>query len=237
MRKMNIKKVTPMNHKTFLLFFVFLYFATVALALSSQGEKDSKATNNLCSFVIDKLQERYDSTTDISAYFDQETRIPGDPEPIKASGRVFFKRPYLMRWDYERPEKQLIVTSGSNVYVYEKEAGQVSILSRKQFLSTRISRAFFFGKGDIRRDFKVIGCMLTKEGWVLKLEPKEPIPQLKRLKLTLDKNDFLVKKTEIEDQMGSTTLIVFKEIKVNQNIPRKLFHFIPPKDVEIFTAG
>ncbi len=190
-----------------------------------------------CTFVIDGLQKRYDSTRDISAQFFQETIVPGDPEPVKASGRVYFKRPHLMRWDYEKPEKQLIVTSGTRVYVFEPEANQVSILSRKQFLSTKVSRAFFFGKGDIQRDFKVKGCMLTRDGWVLSLEPKQSIVQLKSLKLTIDKKDFLVKKTEIEDQMGSRTIIIFRNIRVNTNMDPKLFEFTPPKGVEIFNAG
>ncbi len=216
---------------------MFFCLLQISYASSSPSNKYEDKKKGLCDFVINRLQKSYESTIDISAHFIQETRIPGDPEPVKASGKVFFKRPYLMRWDYDAPEKQLIVTSGSKVYVYEVEAHQVSIISRKQFLSTRISRAFFFGKGDIRRDFKVIECILTPKGWMLTLEPREPIPQLKTLKLTLDKKSFIVKKTEIVDQMGSHTIISFKDIKINHKIPQRLFHFVPPKDVEIFNAG
>ncbi len=219
------------------IFILLTQYSNTVYGSSSPNKPNLSSKKGICSFVIDRLQKKYESTTDISARFIQETSIPGDTEIVKASGRVYFKRPYLMRWDYEKPDKQLIVTSGTRVYVYEIEANQVSVISRKQFLSTKISKAFFFGKGDIRRDFKVIGCSLTKEGWVLRLEPKEPIPQLKSLKLTVDKNTFLVKKTEIEDQMGSRTVIYFNDIKVNQGISPELFHFVPPKGVEIFNAG
>ncbi len=212
---------------------LFTLFLSVALL---EGGTAWAGPQKPCDLVIRKLQKRYNSTKDIKADFVQETRVPGDQQPITASGAVYFKRPHLMRWDYVTPEKELIVTSGTKVYVYEPEANQVSVLSRKQFLSSRLSRAFFFGKGDIERDFRVIGCLITREGWVLKLEPREPVPQIRRLRLTLDRENFLIKKTEIEDQMGSKTVILFKKIKVNTGVDPKLFQFVPPEGVEIFNA-
>ncbi len=190
-----------------------------------------------CDFLIERLQKRYESTKDISGDFIQKTTVPGDPEPVMASGKVYFKRPYLMRWDYEKPDRQLLVTSGEKVYLYEIDAKQVSVLSRKQFLSTKISRAFFLGKGDIRRDFVVVGCTLGPDGWVLRLRPKEPIPQLKSLELTIDKDNYLVKKTVIEDQMGGTTSIIFNKTKVNTGLDPDLFKFKIPKGVRVFHAG
>ena len=214
-----------------------IVFGLGIASFSSANDKTIETNQRACRFITDKLQKSYESFKDISATFVQQTIIPGDPEPVRASGRVFFKRPYLMRWDYETPERQLIVTSGSKVYVYEIEAKQVNVLSRKQFLSTKVSRAFFFGKGDIQRDFKVIGCTLTEDGWVLELQPREPIPQLKTLRLTIDKDRFLVKKTEIEDQMGSKTVIAFNDIRINANLGKKLFTFRIPKGVEVFNAN
>jgi len=190
-----------------------------------------------CDFIIDKLQKRYEKTRDVSAKFIQKTTVPGDPEPVRASGRVYFKRPHLMRWDYEEPERQLLVTSDDKVYLYEIDAKQVSVLSRKQFLSTKISRAFFLGKGDLRRDFNVLGCFKSPEGWILSLAPKQQIPQLKTLELTIDKNNFLVKKTVIQDQMGGTTTIVFQDIKVDTGLDPELFKFQIPKGVSVFNAG
>ncbi len=224
------------------LILVTLSILTVFLALSTASLSSANYTTietgqRACRFITDKLQKNYESFRDISATFVQQTIIPGDPEPVRASGKVFFKRPYLMRWDYETPERQLIVTSGSKVYVYEIEAKQVNVLSRKQFLSTKVSRAFFFGKGDIQRDFSVVGCTLTEDGWVLELQPREPIPQLKTLLLTIDKDRFLVKKTEIEDQMGSKTVIAFRDIRINTNLRKKLFSFKVPKGVEVFNAN
>ncbi len=184
--------------------------------------------------IIDSLQERYNKTFDITASFKQTTFTLGDPNGINATGRVYFKRPHLMRWDYKEPEEQLIVTSDKNVYLYEKEAEQVSVLSRDRFLSSKLSRAFFFGKGDIRRDFFVDECKENNQLLELKLRPKTKIPQLRVLFLFVDPKSFLVKKTILEDQMGGKTIIEFLNIKVNKGLSNELFHFKPPKGVEVF---
>ncbi len=186
--------------------------------------------------LVDTLQKRYEQTAAIAADFRQVTYAPGDPEGVRAEGKVYFKRPYLMRWDYKKPSRQVIVTSGKDVYIYEEEANQVTILPRDQLLSTEISRAFFFGKGDLRRDFKVEPPPhnIGNGGWSLCLIPKRQVLQMKMIVLTLDPDRHIVKKILIEDQMGGKTLIKFYNIKVNPKLSGALFKFVPPEGAEIY---
>ncbi len=213
-----------------IIFLVFLLF--LSQPHSSQADVQGDRTEKL----IDVLQKRYDQTIAISADFKQKTYAAGDPDGILAQGKVYFKRPHLMRWEYEKPDRQLIVTSGKDVYIYEIQARQVTILPRKQFLSSEISRAFFFGKGDLRRDFNVVPVPedFPDPSWSLCLVPKRQIPQLKRLFITLDPRSHLVKKVIIEDQMGGKTIIEFSNIRINRDLPAGLFRFTIPKGVEVY---
>ncbi len=188
------------------------------------------------STLIDILQKRYDQTTAISARFRQQTYAPGDPKGVYAQGIVYFKRPHLMRWEYEKPAKQLIVTSGINVYIYEIEAKQVTIIPRDQFLSSEISKAFFFGRGDLRHDFKVVPAPkdFGDPKWSLCLIPKRQVPQLKRLFVTLDSRSHLVSRIVIEDQMGGRTVIEFSDIRINPRLSPSLFRFSIPEGVEVY---
>ena len=188
--------------------------------------------------VIKYVQQRYDSTRDISALFTQETYSPGASQPVMAAGKVFFMRPQMMRWEYEKPDPQLIVTSGDQVYVYEKEAEQVMVLPRKRFLSSEVSRAFFFGKGSLETFFKVSTdeqCSLGKT-WCLRLEPRKKTGNLKELKLIIDPETHLIQEMWISDELSSRTHIRFRDIKVNQRLSADLFKFTPPPGVEIYRA-
>ncbi len=210
-----------------------LLFLVITLGLFTQGT--AHAGHDL-SAVVRMLQESYENTNDVTADFIQKTWAAGARKPVVAQGIVYFKRPCLMRWEYEKPSPQLIVTSGKEVYVYEKDANQVMILSRRQFLSSEISRAFFLGKGDLERYFhvKMDGPPGKDQEWSLLLVPRKPVPQVKSMRLLLDPVSHLVKEVSIEDQLGGRTHLVFSRIRLNQGLPDSLFEFEPPENIEIY---
>jgi outer membrane lipoprotein carrier protein len=184
------------------------------------------------------LQSSYENTSDIAAEFVQETTPAGATEGLQATGRVYFKRPWLMRWEYRTPDPQLIVTCGNVVYVYEEEANQVMILPREQFLSTEISRAFFFGKGDLEKSFRAEAPTpdWPQASWTLKLIPRDSVPQVRTLWITLNPESHLVSEMVLEDQLGGRTRIILKDVEVNTGVEASLFQFIPPPGVEIYRA-
>lgn len=184
------------------------------------------------------LQKKYETTTDITSDFEQETFASGSSEGLKAKGKVYFSRPHQMRWEYSQPEPQLIVTSGEEVYVFEKEANQVMVVPRDQLLSTEISKAFFFGKGDLKRYFIVEHPVEGQSDarWMLKLIPRNPVPQVCIIWIVVDSDTHLVKEMWLEDQLGGRTHLVFSNIKVNKGLSHDLFRFVPPPGVEIYRA-
>jgi outer membrane lipoprotein carrier protein len=182
------------------------------------------------------LQKKYETTTDITSNFEQETFASGSSEGLKAEGKVYFNRPHQMRWEYSQPEPQLIVTSGKEVYVYEEEANQVMVVPRDQLLSTEISKAFFFGKGDLKRYFIVEHPVEGQPDakWMLKLIPRNPVPQVYTIWIVVDSDTHLVKEMWLEDQLGGRTHLVFSNVKVNKGLSNDLFRFVPPPGVEIY---
>jgi outer membrane lipoprotein carrier protein len=215
------------------LFYLFLLIVMVfTLVSKSMAEGLSGREEDLVSM----LQKKYEATTDITSHFEQETFASGSSEGLKAEGKVYFKRPHQMRWEYRQPEPQLIVTGGQEVYVYEEEANQVMVLPRDQLLSTEISRAFFFGKGDLKRFFIVEHPVKGQADarWMLKLTPRNPVPQVCTIWIVVDSDTHLVKEMWLEDQLGGRTHLVFSDVKVNKGLPDGLFQFVPPPGVEIY---
>ncbi len=219
-------------HNMRLFYFLLLIIMVFTPVSKSLAEGLSKRGEDL----VLLLQKKYETTTDITSNFEQETFASGSSEGLKAKGKVYFSRPHQMRWEYSQPEPQLIVTSGKEVYVYEKEANQVMVVPRDQLLSTEISKAFFFGKGDLKRYFIVEHPVEGQPDakWMLKLIPRNPVPQVCTIWIVVDSDTHLVKEMWLEDQLGGRTHLVFSNVKVNKGLSNDLFRFVPPPGVEIY---
>jgi len=220
------------NIRFIYLFLVFVMVLSLVPEVSAGGRPDQGKR------LVSLLQKRYENTTDISSRFTQETFSPGVSEAVKAEGTVYFKRPHMMRWEYSLPEPQLIVTSGREVYVYEKEARQVMVYPGDRLLSSDISKAFFFGKGDLKRLFTVEYPVTGRSGdkWMLKLTPKKSSSQIRTIWIKLDPKTCLIREMWLENQLSGKTHLVFSDIKVNKGLSDALFRFVSPQGVKVYRA-
>lgn len=189
------------------------------------------------------MQLAHRNMQDMAAYFYQETLAPGNPNPVRAEGHVYMKRPDFMRWDYVKPEPQVVVVNEKAVYVYEKEVNQVMVMNREQFLSAEITRAFFGGDGELTRYFYIDtpGRGMANVPWTLKLVPipdktaqAEGMSRIKALWLTLNEDTHLISSIRIEDQAGTRINISFQDMRLNGKLPDDLFRFEIPPGAEVF---
>lgn len=189
------------------------------------------------------MQLAHKHMQDMSAYFYQETLAPGNSHPVRAEGHVYMKRPDSMRWDYVKPDAQVVVVNDEAVYVYEKEVNQVMVMNREQFLSAEITRAFFGGDGELTRYFYIgsPGRGMANSPWTLKLVPipdktaqAQGMNRIKALWLTLNENTHLISSIRIEDQAGTKINIAFQDMRLNSNLPDDLFRFEIPPGAEVF---
>ena len=74
---------------------IFALAVTIASAESSATETRSGDQ------IVDSLQKNYDATVDFVADFRQETEVKTLNRKLKASGKLYFKRPGKMLWRYE----------------------------------------------------------------------------------------------------------------------------------------
>lgn len=197
---------------------VFLLAVFLLPALSFAGD---------ASDVVSRLRQKYESITSVQADFDQEVSSRGMPA-VKSSGRVWFKKPGKMRWEYSGPEKDLIVSDGRTIWLFQPDLGQVI---EKDASSTAASMAtdFLSGMGRIEKAFAV--SLSAGEGGdhVLTLTPKGEDPAMQRLVLSVDRKTFLVRKTVLTDHFGTKTTVAFRNMKLNPSLKDSLFRFTPPK--------
>ncbi|MDT8318311.1 MAG: outer membrane lipoprotein chaperone LolA [bacterium] len=207
---------------------VVAIFGATAVSGASGQKTDLKT-------VVSRLQDNYKEIKDYRASFIQEAKIKGYPRPQITSGEVFYKKPGMMRWNYDKPEPQEIVTDGKVIWMYSPSLDQVMKADFAKTSQSKVAEAFLSGMGNISEDFNIsIENVKDKEGdLVLMLTPKDERDPLKSIELSVDRETFYVRESVMTDIYGNVTTVSLNDFKVNTGIKKKMFDFVPPEGVEI----
>ncbi|MFQ5585869.1 MAG: outer membrane lipoprotein chaperone LolA [Thermodesulfobacteriota bacterium] len=182
--------------------------------------------------IVSRLQKRYEGIRELSADFTQETISKGMRETLTSSGRVYFRKPGMMRWEYDTPEGDLLISDGTTIWLFQADLNQV-IESSADVTTTSIARNFLAGMGSIREDFDLSLYGVTGERYRLGLTPKNSTPSIERLSIDINKASFLVVRTVVLDRFGNETRVAFKNVKTGGPLDASLFTFTPPEGVVV----
>jgi outer membrane lipoprotein carrier protein len=203
---------------------------------SSQAVAQDKADAKVSADKIaERVQRFYKKTTDFHADFNQTYTDVAAGSAKTSQGKVYFKKPGKMRWDYYSGEgrEKVLVSDGATFWIYEYEFKQVfkKCLAESQLPT---SLKFLMGQGELLEEFDVSYAdgSSDKEP-VLELVPKEPTSKYTKLIFELDPETFQVNKTTVFDPYGNTNAIEFSEAKINKNLPDNGFEFEPPKGARL----
>jgi outer membrane lipoprotein carrier protein len=188
-------------------------------------------------WIVQKIQEKYDQTDDLSANFRQTVYIASLGQEQKGQGKVYLKKPGRMRWEYEEPEEQLIVSDGELLWIYDPSLNQVVEHNWEQAYPSKVPTLFLAGLGKLEKDFLIsfLSSQTDNEQsniyWI-KLIPKDKQLNLTELVLGVDAKTFLIQESRAQDNLGNITKFQFYDIKINSGLSDTVFHFTPPEGVE-----
>jgi outer membrane lipoprotein carrier protein len=187
----------------------------------------------------DKLQNALNAASDFSAdfkhtHFAAARRGKGRSE----SGKVFIKKPGLMRWDYTEPTLKYFVVDGERLWFYKPEEGQV--LVNEKFKEAEISAglSFLWSTKRISESFEVrhftgpdpVGGTVPADA--IRLIPKKPDPQIKDVVFYLGA-DGMIQRAMSKDHLGNINMLEMTNVKLNQGLKKEAFLFVPPDGVKV----
>lgn len=187
--------------------------------------------------VLLNIQKFYNNVKVFQANFSQvyKNRIMGKEK--ESSGIVYIMKPGRMRWEYYKPEKKLIIADGTFIWILEEGTNQVI---KRPLSASRLPTAvnFLIGKGELNKEFtaKILESSKLKATGkiILSLTPKEPSPHYARLVFVIDPTkNWQVEKTVIVDHQGNTNSFSFSNVRLNVELPLRLFEFKVPSGVTI----
>jgi len=184
--------------------------------------------------VLAGIQAYYAGAQDLKAKFAQHYTYKVYDRTQVSSGKVFFKKPRMMRWDYQKPAQKVFVADGKTLWVYEPEEGQVF---KRDLADSQLPVALTFmsGEGELGKAFDATLTDESDADFVLELIPKKSAADYQKLVLKVDRTTFQVRESIVIDPVGNINRVVFTGIETNGGLPDRGFRFTPPKGVRVIT--
>lgn len=182
--------------------------------------------------VVSGIQKKYASINDLKSPFTQVTRIKDLEEKISSSGKVWFKKPAMMKWQYEEPWKDTIVSDGKKVWYFDSQENQVAETEFDSVWAGSLgSYTVISILEDLDRLFDVRpGAGSTDEQGNILLDLKQKQQeQPKQVTIAVDPKTYTLRRIIIGDLFGNTTIIELGAAEVNSGIPDSFFTFRKPE--------
>ncbi len=183
--------------------------------------------------ILSGVEKRY-SGSGFTARFVQQSTIKAMDITDKAEGKLFIKRPGMMRWEYETPEKQIILTDGDSLWIFRPDDNQVMTGSAPAYFGNGKGASFLSDVRVIRKQFDVnIEKTVDPEVYRLKMIPKEKKLDITAVHLAIRKDTFEVNWIATYNSYEDETLILLTNVQFNQNIDDAVFRFQIPEGADI----
>ena len=184
--------------------------------------------------ILKRIQIHYHKTDSLTAGFSEDIAAANGMKRARA-GKVYYRKPGKMRWEFIGPEAETIVSDGKVLYSYQPDLNQVMKAPLARLFKSSAPAAFLLGVGDIKRDFKAsIPEPPPSDGLVhVSLSPKSGG---ETIELGLDPQSYDLTWLRITDQLGNVSTLRFEDIRTNIALNESIFAFEPPKDADIVEA-
>lgn len=183
--------------------------------------------------ILEGMEKKYTNSS-FSATFLQESTIKAMELTDFAKGKVYVRYPGKMRWEYEKPDKQIIITDGYKLWIYRPEDNQVMTGSAPEFFRDGKGASFLSDIKLLRQKFDIE--LLEEEKslfYELKLTPREKNMDVASIRLSVSMSTFTVMRVITYNLYGDETRIELLNSEFGIALNDDLFSFKIPEGVDV----
>jgi outer membrane lipoprotein carrier protein len=188
--------------------------------------------------IVNKVESRYRTTTDLTADFSQATTVKGFATAMKSAVRVYLKRPGKLRWDYFEPNLEQIFVDNDLVRFYVPEHKQVLTGHLSKMADSQAPLQLLQGAARLDKHYAVAaapdGAKVRGRLPLLLLTPLKGGPDQNVVEV--DPENYFLRRVELHDVNGNISNFLFSNIRANTGLKDELFAFSVPEDVEVVPA-
>ena len=208
--------------KRTLLFLVVLFLGAPMFA---QEAGSTEVTGDKKSALVTAIEKAHKQLTTLSANFTQEKTSTLFTEKVVQKGKLSYKAPNQLRWEYTSPKAMTVIFSNGKVLL-KTEKGTTSNPNKMlgemgNMIINTINGSFLKENSDFNtRYYK------NKSGqYVVMLIPvnKRIKAYYKSISITLNNSTYLADKVILTEVNGDATTIIFSDKKANATLSDSLF--------------
>ena len=148
----------------------------------------------------------------------------------QVSGTLEIERSTMkFRWSYNKPYKQWLIADGLNVWNYDFDLGQVIVKPQIEVLAGTPA-ILFSNSNSVFQQFNLNSVSIEGNLTWVELEPKNKI-QFQWIKLGFTESQLI--RMEFLDNLDQKILIIFYDVKQNQNIDSSRFKITITDDIDV----
>jgi len=182
-----------------------------------------------------RLENMLHSTQTLEARFEHNYYSAVVSTPLKEKGKIYFKKPDLMRWEYTDPENNVYLFKGDKYQWYFAEDNQLMRGSITEEGHESEILLLLSGQKKLFDFYTIANSPFptdNPQNAQIKLTPKQD-DDGSFLLLEIAKNNGLIRTIIFMDWEGNKTEFRFSRIKTNASLPKNIFELKLPSDVEI----
>lgn len=172
---------------------------------------------------LEKLKARQKGIRTVESDFRQEKHTQLLVRPIRSSGKVYMKSGVGVRWEYKG--EMVVIYDGEDVYLHYTELDEADRIKGAGGYAGPLT----FDIVELLRDYQVEAAESGGE-IILDLKPLKRMP-FASMKMVFGEGAAFPGKVVIIEEDGDRTVIRFREVEQNVDIPDRMFEFTPPPGV------
>jgi len=183
--------------------------------------------------ILSKIEKRY-ALSGFTAGFFQSSTIKALNITDTAVGKISIKRPGKMRWIYEAPERQSIITDGTRLWIYRPDDNQVMLGVAPSYFGGGKGASFLTDIRVMKESFDItVETPDSPDRYKLKLVPKQKTIDITHIFVWISPETWEVAEVATYNTYGDETRLEFSNIEFIDDLPDPLFMFTIPDGVDM----
>jgi outer membrane lipoprotein carrier protein len=152
----------------------------------------------------------------------------------EATGKIYVRKPEMMRWEYEKPDPQVIITNAERLWIYRPLDNQVILGKAPAFLAGGKGAGFMADIKVLRKKFEISKVSTADDQYhALKLVPLDNSADVADILLLINKQTYAVHQVVTYNAYGDETRITLLNARTDDVPKQSLFTFNIPEGADV----